>query len=152
MRRSCLTRFTRALGAMKIFAIPFVWLIGISVAVWSGFGPDPYIESVLGMFQPYPTYALMWAVLLMSAEAALLMGVLRPASYRRSWGRALSAMCISVIFLVYGMAMSTHAPSPIFVYIWWALLLAAASVLLVLWSVVVTVCVRTAPNKLFKQD
>ena len=77
---------------------------------------------------------VVWIVVFMTVQAALLMAVLRPSSYSHSWGRALVALAVSLGFFALGAIGSLHAPPPWGAWLWWLLALVAATVQLSLWS------------------
>ena len=127
----------QALGAMGKIIVPAVWVIGVIAAVLSGLRPDPYLEHVrlIPPPHPYPMGTVLWIVLFMTVHAALLIAILRPASYSFSWGRALMALVVSLGFLALGIMGSMHAPPPWDAYLLWLLALVAATIILSLWSV-----------------
>ena len=129
---------TQALGTMKRFASPGVWLLGIIAVTLSGLSSDPYLEYVrqIPPPHPYPAATVLWVALFMTVHAALLIAVLRPASYARSWGRAIIAFIVSFCFLALGVLGSSHSPPPWGMYLFWLLSVIAAIVAIGLWSVI----------------
>lgn len=98
---------------------------------WSTF--DRYRRRTL-----YPTATVVWIVVFMTVHAALLMAVLRPASYAHSRARALVTLLVSLGFFALGATGSMHAPPPWGAWLWWLLALVAATTILSLWSVIGT--------------
>ena len=115
-----------------------VWLIGVSAAALAGLQPDPYLASVRASPppHPYPAETVGWVVLLISAHVLLLLAVLRPSTYRRSWGRALAASILSAAFLSLGVLGAMHSPPPWVAYLLWLVVVLAGALLLLAYSVV----------------
>lgn len=87
--------------------------------------PDPYLEKVrlIPPPHPYPMKSVVATVGLMALQVLLLQLVLRPASYRRCWGRSLVALAISCGFLVAAGLGAMHAPPHFGIYMLWLALL-----------------------------
>lgn len=120
--RSC-RRLSCTLGSMKEFALPIGWLVGVIAVVTMGFASDPYLEHVrqLPSPHPYPVETVLWIFLFMSAHVGMGLAILRPKSYRHSWGRALVALLTSTGFFVFAALGAMHAPPAHITYIWWLL-------------------------------
>jgi hypothetical protein len=123
---------------VKKLAVPLAWLLGVIAVMLSGLQSNPYLEYVRNIPppHPYPTSMVVWIIVLLSLHAALLIFALRPASYSRSWGRALFALAISIVFLAFGLVGSMHAPPAWIAYLFWLLVVAIATLVLTLWSLV----------------
>lgn len=106
---------------MLKLALPASWLLGILAVVHAGFRPDPYLEYVrqIPPPHPYPTSTVLWIAAFITIQAGIVMAILRPWSYRHSWGRATIALSISLGFLAYAILGSMHAPPPLTVYLLW---------------------------------
>ena len=114
------------------------WLVGILAAALAGLQPDPYLASVRASPppHPYPIETVGWVVLLVSAHVLLLLAVLRPGTYRRSWGRALAASILSAVFSSLGVLGAMHSPPPWVAYLLWLVTMLAGTLLLLGHSVV----------------
>ena len=123
---------------MRTVALPLTLLLGVIGAALAGFSPDPYLEHVRGMPppHPYPTTTVLWVTLFMATQASVLFAILRPRSYRRSWGRALVAFLVSLSFLALGIVGAMHAPPPWSIYLLWLLAIGAGTLFLLFWSAV----------------
>ncbi|WP_271253474.1 hypothetical protein [Pseudanabaena sp. Chao 1811] len=88
------------------------WGVGVIVLGMSGFQLDSYKLGVLKVPLPhdYPLQDILTMIGVMSIEVLLFYVVIRPTTYRRSWGRALIAL-ITAIFMVllFGMVLM-HSP------------------------------------------
>lgn len=108
---------------MKVIILPIGWLIGIIAVVAMGFRPDPYLTYVrqISPPHPYPIYTVLWIVFFITIHSGAVFSILRPSSYSYSWGRALSALILSVGFLVCAGLGAMHAPPAYSAYLWWLL-------------------------------
>lgn len=122
----------------KTLSLPIAWLIGIIAAVAAGFEADPYLEHVrnIPLPHPYPIDTVLWVVGLMTVQVALLFAILRPSSFKNSWGRALLAFISSLGFLTLGVMGVMHAPPPWGRYVFWLLAMALAMLSITLQSAI----------------
>ena len=122
------------------------WLIGVLAAALAGLQPDPYLASVRApsLPHPYPAETVGWVVLLISTHVLLLLAVLRPSTYRRSWGRALAASILSAAFLSLGVLGAMHSPPPWVAYLLWLVAVLAGTLLLLAYSVVAAAKARAS--------
>lgn len=113
--------------------------LGILVAALAGLRPDPYLTGVraLPLPHPYPIETLAWVALLMSVQVIVLFSILRPRTFRASYGRAIAGVGVSLLFLTIGGLGAMHSPPPWGVYILWLLVVLAGMLALFGWSVVV---------------
>ena len=113
-----------------------IWFLGAVAVVWLGRLPDPYLEYVrrIPPPHPYPVSGVLWVILFMAAQAAVLAAILRPTTYKHSWGRALSAIVVSVGFFAFAGMGAMHAPPYYIAYLWWLLAVVAGAVSLLIWS------------------
>jgi hypothetical protein len=128
----------RAAHAFRMWALPAAWLVGLIVVAAAGFEPDPYLEYVRHMSppHPYPTTTVLWLCLFMTLHVSLLIAVLRPASFRNSWFRALLAFVVSLAFLALGAVGALHAPPPWGRYIFWVLAITIGMLALTAYSAI----------------
>ncbi len=113
------------------------WSIGVVAVVWSGTLPDPYLQHVRGIAPPHP-YAfknVAWVTAFITAQVALMYAILRPRTFRRSWGRAACAFAMSAGFAWFALMSAIHAPPFWIAYVWWQLATAALFLSLVLVAV-----------------
>jgi hypothetical protein len=89
-----------------------VWLAGIASLVTSGFAVDGYKLYVMRipLPHPYPLGGVVITSLTLTFELALIYAVIRPATYARSWGRALSATAITAAASLDSLLSLMHAP------------------------------------------
>jgi hypothetical protein len=113
---------------IKVFALPAALLVGIGAEALFGLKNNPYLEFVRHIPPPhsYPLDTVLWIALLMTIQVALLFAILRPASYRMSWGRAVIAFAVSLAFLFFGGIGAMHAPPPWSAYMLWLLAIVMA--------------------------
>lgn len=85
---------------MRNIVIPVTWFIGIIAVILSGFKSDHYLEHVQNTPppHPYPANSIFLVIFFMTIHTALIIAALRPKSYSLSWGRALTALAISLGF------------------------------------------------------
>ena len=128
----------KRLGSMKSLVLPAFALVGLAWIVVSGFWPgaDPYMSRRSAGPQPYPLIAVLIACAVVLIETALVAAVLRPKSYRHSWGRALIALVAVMAWWFYlGMGI-IHQPGYYIVHLQWLALMICGLVLLLLVSLI----------------
>ncbi|MCR6477455.1 hypothetical protein NU688_14940 [Variovorax sp. ZS18.2.2] len=128
----------KRLGSMKSLVLPAFALVGLVWIVVSGFWPgaDPYMTRRSTAPQPYPLTVVLIACAVVLIETAFVAAVLRPASYRHSWGRALVAMAVVMAWWFYlGMGI-IHQPAYYIVHLQWLALMICGLVLLLLVSLI----------------
>lgn len=113
-------------------------MLGIVAVVLAGFKTDPYLEHVrqIPPPHPYPTFTVTWIVLFITIQTVLANVILRPRSYRHSWGRAALALATSLGFLAFAILGAMHAPPPHAMYLWWLLAFGGGMLGLLIWSIV----------------
>ncbi len=107
---------------MKTKILPFYGLIGVIAAIVCGFFPNPASHADPALFI-YEGKIVLVVSGLMAVHTLLLMAILRPATYARSWGRALLALLACFVFLALGAIGSMHSPPAWGAYTTWLLLL-----------------------------
>lgn len=121
---------------MRQLFLPFAWTAGAIAVAGCGFMPNPYLEEVrlIPPPHPYPVKGVVVTVGLMAAQVLLLHLVLRPASYRRGWARALVALIASCGFLGAAGLAAMHSPPYFGAYMIWVALLTVGMAALSFWS------------------
>jgi hypothetical protein len=96
--------------AQAVFAL--LWLAGIAAVVASGFSVDGYKLHVMQvpLPHPYPLTGVVNTSCVLTFELALIYAVIRPATFNRSWVRALGAVFVATIALLFSVATLMHAP------------------------------------------
>ena len=116
------------------------WLSGVSTVTWAARFLKP--SPIAGVGQSgYPLDEVLLILSLMTAQAAILLAVLRPWSYRRSWVRALTAFIVSLFFWrVVAVFFFFHgvAETYLSVYGWWMMAMSFGTFGLFLWSALVS--------------
>lgn len=122
-----------------------VWVLGIVGPALAGLRADPYLTGVraLPLPHPYPAGTVGWVALLVSVQVLVLFVILRPQSFRSSWGRALLAVVVSLGFLCLGVLGAMHSPPPWGAYLLWLLVVLAGMLVLLGCSMVVAVRSRS---------
>ena len=126
------------LRLLKLYSIPFTALIGLTVVVAAGFSPNEYLVHVAQIPppHPYPTSLVLKIAVMLAIQTMALLLILRPDSYRQSWGRAFFAAFACLAFVVVVAPSGMHAPPALGYYIGWLLVMFAVMLLLLVWSVV----------------
>lgn len=116
--------------------LPLTATIGLSMVVWAGFMPDYWMRRHLppGTDSAYPMHAVLTFCAFIVVECLLLLAVLRPASYCRSWGRALCASLLALAIAGLWLSGFMHAPPYYGMHLQWWLLVSLGLVLLTLYS------------------
>lgn len=125
-------------AGLRLWAVPCAGMAGAVAIALSGFAKDPYLQAVRGITLPhdYPSAMVAGLIAFAIVTSLLMQAILRPGSYRKSWGRALTALMM-VLVLLYMTAMAAiHAPPPLVVCLYWLLGIAASIAGLLLWSTV----------------
>jgi hypothetical protein len=96
--------------APAVFAL--LWLAGTTAVVASGFSVDGYKLHVMQVPLPhrYPLSGVVTTSFALALELAVIYAVIRPATYNRSWGRALCAVFLATIAFLLSVASLMHAP------------------------------------------
>jgi hypothetical protein len=107
---------------MRTKILPVYALVGVIAASLCGFLPNP---AARGDPEPfiYAGDTVLTVCGLMVVQTLLLMALVRPASFARSWGRALLALLVCFVFLALGVLGSMHSPPAWGAYTLWLLLL-----------------------------
>jgi hypothetical protein len=141
---------------MRSAVLPAGWLVGVVVVVWVARWPDPGIEQLrqavgIDPDRAYPLGAVVAIVVSMTIEAGAVLAILRPTSYSRSWGRALTSFVLSLC-LFYGVAIlgmpweGTLHPYQSF-YAWWMRAIIIGTFALFAWSGLASLPARDPAGK-----
>ena len=116
--------------------LPLTAAIGLAMVVWGGFMPDYWMRRHLppGMDPDYPQQSVLVFCAIILAECLLLLAVLRPTSYCRSWGRALCASVLALVIAAFWFSGFMHAPPYYGMHLQWWLLVNLGFLLLTLYS------------------
>ena len=81
---------------LRTLLLPLTALVGMALVIWAGSQPDYWMLRAMpvGREAVYPLKPVLIFCAIVLAECVLLLAVLRPRSFCRSWGRAL---CASVL-------------------------------------------------------
>ena len=127
---------TQALGTVRYAPLIAAWLLGLVAVFVEGREPNPYLIYVRHLQPPFP-YPLEGVLIVgafVTAQVVLLLAVLRPATYRRSWGRSALAVLVCIAFACYTALGLMHAPPYIAAYFLWLLGMLGAVVCVFFWS------------------
>jgi hypothetical protein len=120
---------------LRQLLLPVFALLGMAGIAMAGFSPDGYAVHVLGRTgpQPYPLAGVAWFCAAVLAETALVGALLRPASYRHGWKRALLALGVALAGWVFLGMGAMHQPPYFMAHLLWltAMVFALALLLVV---------------------
>jgi len=130
--------------AMRVALLPALW----AATAWMmarDWASDPYDPVLSGTARYGHNHegALVDGLVLTLVELAVLVAILRPWSYDRSWGRSLVAVVLLAPWAFLSMVMSMHAGGIVVVHLMWILL---ALVGLVVVFLVSAISVYRAPR------
>ena len=96
----------------RLMVMPALWLAGIAAVVASGFSVDGYKLHVMQvpLPHPYPLTGVVNTSLVLTFELALIYAVIRPATFNGSWVRALCAVFVAAMALLFSVVTLMHAP------------------------------------------
>lgn len=116
----------------RSWTVVALWAVGAALLLWAGGQTDGYRLHVEGvpLPHPYPWSGVLILGVVAMVEAGVFYALLRPESYRASWGRASRAAAVgAVLSVVFGLGLM-HAPP--YVYAHWLWLCAVTVGLLIL--------------------
>lgn len=123
--------------------MPVLWLAGMVMVLYAGTMPDFYAMRMDGPLPPYPWDGVLFFIGVISVESGVLYAILRPRSYRISWGRALAALGLFLVLMVYFALGLMHAPPYMVWHVIWLLDMNIWLLMLVLWSGVMAIRNKT---------
>jgi hypothetical protein len=128
--------YENAMNHLRNLLLPLTSATGLAMVIWGGFMPDYWMRRHLppGTEPDYPMQAVLTFCALILAECLLLLAVLRPTSYCRSWGRALCASLLALAIAGFWFSGFMHAPPYYGMHLQWWLLVSLGLVLLTLYS------------------
>jgi len=119
------------IGGIGCLALAFAALMARSYFL--GDPPDPSRVGTAGYGHNHAG-ALAEGLLMTLSEAAALYLILRPWSYRRSWGRALGALALLAPWTAIAAILTMHAGGVVMLHLAWLLCLDVIVLGLALWS------------------
>ena len=128
---------------LRIAALLFSWSV-TAIAMAISYLRDPYspLREDTAAYGHNHEGAL-WQGLLITAVELVIVGlILRPWSYQRAWWRALGALGLLVPWTLFSALMVMHAGGILAIHFLWVLGLTAATVVVLLWSIVASVRLR----------
>jgi hypothetical protein len=108
---------------MKIlqnYGLAFMWLVTAFLMVRDDLN-DPYNPNLEGIASyGHNHQGALWQTMLITLlELAVLYAILRPWSYRRSWGRAVAALALFLPVAAFSMLMTMHAGGILSIHFFW---------------------------------
>lgn len=109
--------------ALRVAGLACLWLAVVVMMVRDDLR-DPFNAALEGTarYGHNHEHALVEGILWTLSELVLLYAILRPWSYRRSWGRALGALALLVPWTGLSMVMTMHAGGIVALHFLWLLL------------------------------
>ncbi len=121
---------------LRTLLLPLTALVGMALVIWAGSLPDYWMLRAMpvGSEAVYPLKPVLIFCAIVLAECSLLLAVLRPRSYCRSWGRALCASLLALGLALVWIQGTLHAPPYYGMHLQWWLVVCLGLVLLSLYS------------------
>lgn len=129
---------------LRVVALPLLWIV-TAIAMAANYASDPYSPMLQGTaaYGHNHAGALTDGLLFSFAELILVGVILRPWSYRQSWGRAVAAWIAFVPWTLMAMMMSMHAGGVFLIHFVWLLALTTVLTVLMVWSIATRLRQRT---------
>ncbi|PKM24976.1 MAG: hypothetical protein CVV09_12790 [Gammaproteobacteria bacterium HGW-Gammaproteobacteria-13] len=117
---------------LRTLLLPLTALVGMALLVWAGSLPDYWMLRAMpvGSEAVYPLKPVLIFCAIVLAECGLLLAILRPRSYCRSWGRALCACLLALGLALFWLQGALHAPPYYGMHLQWWLAVSLGLVLL----------------------
>ena len=105
---------------VKSYGLVLLWLVTALLMVRDD-ANDPYNPSLEGTARyGHNHQGALWQTLLLTVvELAVLYAILRPWSYRRSWGRAVAALALFLPMAAFSTLMTMHAGGIVSLHLLW---------------------------------
>ncbi|WP_339906292.1 hypothetical protein [Pseudomonas guineae] len=107
---------------LRNLLLPLITVVGLTMVIWGGFMPDYWMRRHMppGIEPGYPLQSVLSFCAITLVECGLLLAVLRPASYCRSWGRTLCAGLLALLVAAAWLSGFMHAPPYYGMHLqWW---------------------------------
>jgi hypothetical protein len=101
------------------------WLLAVACYLRAGFIADGYAMGHGIEVAAYPVGSVLLFSLVSAVECLVLWLVVRPSSFRRSWGRLLAALGLFIPWLIVSLLGLMHAPPVHAAHAYWLLLMVA---------------------------
>ena len=111
-------------------------MLAKAIAAGSVLGIVAIAASAIGDAS-YPVKGVLWCSALVVIETTALLVVLRPSTYRQSWGRALLALLVCVVALWFSAQDTVGAPEYVFTHQKWLVTAAGGCAALAIGSLIV---------------
>jgi hypothetical protein len=123
---------------LRTLLLPLTALVGMAMVIWAGSQPDYWMLRAMpvGSEAVYPLKPVLIFFAIVLAECSVLLAVLRPASYCRSWGRALCASVLALGLALVWIQGMLHAPPYYGMHLQWWLAVCLGLWLLTAYSIV----------------
>lgn len=117
---------------LRTLLLPLTALVGMALLIWAGSLPDYWMLRAMpvGSEAVYPLKPVLIFCAIVLAECSVLLAVLRPRSYSRSWGRALCACLLAIGLALFWLQGALHAPPYYGMHLQWWLAVSLGLVLL----------------------
>jgi hypothetical protein len=131
---------------MRHYAIPVGWILGAALALYGSTLGNPYLSHHgLNPVEQHRLGLAVSFVFLVTVECAVVAAILRPKSYKRSWGRALvAAVLLSILHWFFFLPL--HQPAAVGLHAMWLLAMATVCWLLCIVSGISVLAGRLTPN------
>lgn len=129
---------------LRVAALPLLWII-TAIAMVVNYLGDPYspLREGTAAYGHNHAGALTDGLLFSLAELILVGLILRPWSYRQSWGRAVAAWVAFVPWTLMAMMMTMHAGGVLLIHFVWLLALTTVLTVLMVWTIAASLKQRT---------
>ncbi|MDO9619238.1 MAG: hypothetical protein Q7J43_16355 [Pseudomonas sp.] len=123
---------------LRTLLLPLTALAGMALVIWAGSLPDYWMLRAMpvGSEAAYPLKPVLIFCAIVLAECSMLLAMLRPRSYCRSWGRALCACLLALGLALFWLQGALHAPPYYGLHLQWWLAVSLGLVLLSVYSAV----------------
>ncbi|WP_339523185.1 hypothetical protein [Pseudomonas sp. EA_35y_Pfl2_R111] len=121
---------------LRTLLLPLTALAGMALVIWAGSLPYYWMLRAMpvGSEAVYPLKPVLIFCAIVLIECGLLLAILRPRSYCRSWGRALCASVLAVGLALFWIQGILHAPPYYSMHLQWWLVVSLGLVLLTAYS------------------